>query len=99
MTQPIPRSQSAVAERLAEIVGERQSFRYGGDEFAILLADKSRSESRITAVHLLKAGESLVRGDESIAATISQVSANFPADPDHAEALLSPAVMSLNCAQ
>jgi diguanylate cyclase (GGDEF)-like protein len=84
---------------ITEIVGEQHAFRYGGDEFAILLPGKSRSEAFSLADRLLKAVKTRVRGEEVGKATVSLGVASFPEMAASAEELLYRADMALNWAK
>lgn len=88
-----------IGATIAEIVGDQHAFRYGGDEFSILLPGKSRSEAFGIADRLLKAVKMRVRGEESGKATISLGVACFPEMANSAEELLYRADMALNWAK
>ncbi|MEO8458059.1 MAG: diguanylate cyclase [Chloroflexota bacterium] len=88
-----------IGSTIAEIVGDRHAFRYGGDEFSILLPDRSRSEAISLADRLLKAVKTRVRSEDSTKATISLGVACFPDMAASAEELLYRSDMALNWAK
>jgi diguanylate cyclase len=88
-----------IGATITEIVGEQHAFRYGGDEFSILLPDKGRSETFNIADRLLKAVKTRVRGEDAGRATISLGLACFPDMARSAEELLYRADMALNWAK
>jgi len=88
-----------IGSTIAEIVGDQHAYRYGGDEFSILLPGKSRSEAFSIADRLLKAVKMRVRSENSGKATISLGVACFPDMAGSAEELLYRADMALNWAK
>jgi diguanylate cyclase (GGDEF)-like protein len=88
-----------IGATIAEIVGDQHAFRYGGDEFSILLPARSRSEAFSIADRLLKAVKIRVRSEDSVKATISLGVACFPDMANSAEELLYRADMALNWAK
>jgi diguanylate cyclase (GGDEF)-like protein len=88
-----------IGAMIAEIVGDQHAFRYGGDEFSILLPGKSRSDAFNIADRLLKAVKTRVRSEEGGKATISLGVACFPEMAGSAEELLYRADMALNWAK
>ena len=88
-----------IGATISEVVGEQHAYRYGGDEFSILLPKLSRSEAFSIADRLLKAVKTRVWGAEAGKATISLGVACFPEMAGSAEELLYRADMALNWAK
>jgi diguanylate cyclase len=88
-----------IGNAISEIVGDQNAYRYGGDEFAIMLPHISRSEAFSIADRLLKSVKTRVGGRESDRATISLGVACFPDMAESAEELLYRADMALNWAK
>jgi diguanylate cyclase (GGDEF)-like protein len=88
-----------IGSTISEVVGEQHAYRYGGDEFSILLPKVSRSEAFSIADRLLKAVKTRVRGEKIGQATVSLGVACFPEMAGSAEELLYRADMALNWAK
>ncbi len=88
-----------IGATINEVVGEEHAYRYGGDEFSILLPKVARSEAFSIADRLLKAVKTRVRGENIGQATISLGVACFPEMAGSAEELLYRADMALNWAK
>ena len=85
-----------LASTIAEVAGQDNGFRYGGDEFSVLLAGSDHDNTRATAERLLEAVMNR-RGSDSI--TISLGVAAFPEVAANAEELIYRADMALNWAK
>jgi len=72
---------------LAEIAGIQHTYRYGGDEFAVLLPGSDREKAAETAERLREAVESRICGDGE-ALTVSLGIAVFPETAGSAEELI-----------
>jgi diguanylate cyclase (GGDEF)-like protein len=88
-----------IGSTISDLVGDQHAYRYGGDEFSILLPKLSRSEAFSIADRLLKAVKTRVWGAEAGKATISLGVACFPEMAGSAEELLYRADMALNWAK
>ncbi len=88
-----------ISNTIAEVVGEHAAYRYGGDEFAILLPEAGRSEAFSIADRILKSVKTRVRSEDGEKATISLGVACFPDWASSAEELLYRADMALNWAK
>jgi diguanylate cyclase (GGDEF)-like protein len=88
-----------IATTIGDVAGEQHAYRYGGDEFAILLPGVGRSEAFSTADRLLKAVKTRVRSEDGTKATISLGVASFPDMASSAEELLYRADIALNWAK
>jgi diguanylate cyclase (GGDEF)-like protein len=88
-----------ISATIAEVVGDHAAYRYGGDEFAILLPEAGRSEAFSVADRILKSVKTRVRSEDSEKATISLGVACFPDWASSAEELLYRADMALNWAK
>jgi diguanylate cyclase (GGDEF)-like protein len=89
-----------IASAISSVVGEAHAYRYGGDEFAILLPGVGRTEALATADNLLKAVKSGVRtAANGSRATVSIGVACFPDMAASAEELFYRADMALNWAK
>jgi diguanylate cyclase (GGDEF)-like protein len=88
-----------ISATIAEVVGEYATYRYGGDEFAILLPEAGRSEAFSVADRILKSVKTRVRSQDGDKATISLGVACFPDWASSAEELLYRADMALNWAK
>lgn len=89
----------AIGSTICEVAGDQNAFRYGGDEFAILLPDCGRLEAFTTADRILKAVLNRVRSEDGTAATVSLGVACFPEMAGSAEELLYRADIALNWAK
>jgi diguanylate cyclase (GGDEF)-like protein len=88
-----------IAAAINDIAGEQHAYRYGGDEFAILLPEATRSEAFSIAERILKNVKTRVRSDDGERATISMGVGCFPDWADSADTLLYRADMALNWAK
>jgi diguanylate cyclase (GGDEF)-like protein len=88
-----------IASTICEVAGDQQAYRYGGDEFAILLDNVGRSEALNIADRILKSVKTRVKSEDGNKATISLGVASFPDMADSAEELLYRADMALNWAK
>jgi diguanylate cyclase (GGDEF)-like protein len=88
-----------IASTICEVAGDQQAYRYGGDEFAILLDNVGRSEALSIADRILKSVKTRVKSEDGNKATISLGVASFPDMADSAEELLYRADMALNWAK
>lgn len=88
-----------ISTTICEVVGDQHAYRYGGDEFSILLPDVGRTEGFNIAERLLKAVKTRVRSETGSKATISLGVASFPDMAASAEELLYRADMALNWAK
>jgi diguanylate cyclase (GGDEF)-like protein len=86
-----------LASTMAEVTGQDNSYRYGGDEFSILLAGSDHQSTRETAERLLTAIKNPTNGAEAI--TVSLGVASFPEVAANAEELIYRADMALNWAK
>lgn len=86
-----------LASTMAEVTGQDNSYRYGGDEFSILLAGSDHQNTRETAERLLNAITNPTNGAEAI--TVSLGVAAFPEVAGNAEELIYRADMALNWAK
>jgi diguanylate cyclase len=88
-----------IGATISEIVGDPAAYRYGGDEFAILLPHVNRHEAFSIADRLVKSVKTRVRSAGGDKATISLGVACFPEMAASAEELLYRADMALNWAK
>ncbi|HEX2078196.1 MAG TPA: diguanylate cyclase [Longimicrobium sp.] len=90
-----------LAERLAgELRTSDLLFRYGGDEFVLLLPGTARPEAATLAERLLRAvADTPFAGEPPLSATLSIGVASFPADADGAEQLFERADLRLFAAK
>lgn len=84
---------------IAEVAGDQNAYRYGGDEFAILLPGSGRSHAFEIADRILKAVKNRVRSEDGGQATISLGVASCPDMASSAEELLYRSDMALNWAK
>jgi diguanylate cyclase (GGDEF)-like protein len=85
-----------LASMIAEVTGQDNSYRYGGDEFSVLLAGSDHEQTRHAAERLLDAVTNPTTGD---AITISLGVAAYPEVAGNAEELIYRADMALNWAK
>jgi diguanylate cyclase (GGDEF)-like protein len=85
-----------LASTIAEVTGQDNSYRYGGDEFSVLLAGLDHEQTRHAAERLLDAVTNPKAGD---AITISLGVAAYPEVAGNAEELIYRADMALNWAK
>ena len=88
-----------IAATIADVCGDQNAYRYGGDEFAILLPDAGREKAFSIADRILKAVKTRVRSENGDKATISLGVASFPDMARSAEELLYRADIALNWAK
>jgi diguanylate cyclase (GGDEF)-like protein len=88
-----------ISATICDVVGDQHAYRYGGDEFSILLPGVGRSEVFEVANRLLKAVKTRVRSEDGSKATISLGVASFPDMANSAEELLYRADIALNWAK
>jgi diguanylate cyclase (GGDEF)-like protein len=88
-----------ISASINEVAGDQHAYRYGGDEFAILLPEATRSEAFAIADRILKTVKSRVRSEDGEKATISMGVGCFPDWAGSAEELLYRADMALNWAK
>jgi diguanylate cyclase (GGDEF)-like protein len=88
-----------ISAAINEVAGDQHAYRYGGDEFAILLPEATRSEAFGIADRIAKSVKSRVRTDDGEKATISMGVGSFPDWAGSAEELLYRADMALNWAK
>ncbi len=88
-----------IASTIGDVAGDQHAYRYGGDEFAILLPGVGRGEAFSTADRLLKAVKTRVKSEDGTKATISLGVASFPDMAGSAEELLYRADIALNWAK
>jgi len=86
-----------LASTMAEVTGQDNSYRYGGDEFSILLAGADHQTTRETAERLLHAVTNPTNGGEAI--TVSLGVASYPEVAGNAEELIYRSDMALNWAK
>ena len=86
-----------LASTIAEVAGQDNSYRYGGDEFSVLLAGSDHQNTRETAELLLHAVTNLTNGGEAM--TVSLGVASYPEVAGNAEELIYRADMALNWAK
>jgi diguanylate cyclase (GGDEF)-like protein len=86
-----------LASTIAEATGQDNSYRYGGDEFSILLAGYDHKKTRRTAERLLAAITKRNGGRDAI--TVSLGVASYPEVASNAEELIYRADMALNWAK
>jgi diguanylate cyclase (GGDEF)-like protein len=84
---------------ICEVAGDQHAYRYGGDEFAILLPNVGRSEAFNIADRILKTVKTRVKSEDGGKATISLGVACFPDMAASSEELLYRADMALNYAK
>jgi diguanylate cyclase (GGDEF)-like protein len=85
-----------LASTIAEVTGQDNSYRYGGDEFSVLLAGSDHLQTRDAAERLLHAVTNPTNGD---AITVSLGVAAYPEVAGNAEELIYRADMALNWAK
>ncbi|MEO6197054.1 MAG: diguanylate cyclase, partial [Dehalococcoidia bacterium] len=88
-----------ISATINEVAGDQNTYRYGGDEFAILLPEATRSQAFSVADRILKAVKSRVRSEDGERATISLGVGCFPDWANSGEELLYRADMALNWAK
>ncbi len=88
-----------IGSTICEVVGDQNAYRYGGDEFSILLPNCGRSEAFDYADRILKAVRNRVRSEDGGQATISLGVASCPDMATSAEELLYRSDMALNWAK
>lgn len=88
-----------ISTTISDIAGDQHAYRYGGDEFAILLPDFDRDAVFSIADRLLKQVKTRVRSLDGDKATISLGVASFPEMARSAEELLYRSDMALNWAK
>jgi diguanylate cyclase (GGDEF)-like protein len=88
-----------ISATICDVVGDQHAYRYGGDEFSILLPNIGRGEVFNIADRLLKAVKTRVRSEDGGKATVSLGVASFPDMASSAEELLYRADMALNWAK
>jgi diguanylate cyclase (GGDEF)-like protein len=86
-----------LASTIAEVGGQDNGYRYGGDEFSVLLAGSNHEKTRATAERLL--AEVVERHTDGDTITISLGVASFPEVAATAEELIYRADMALNWAK
>jgi len=85
---------------IAEIATQEQGYRYGGDEFTLLLPDYDQQKTAEIAENLLHAVEKrFVDGDHAENVTVSLGVATFPDMAESAQELIYRADMALNWAK
>jgi diguanylate cyclase (GGDEF)-like protein len=86
-----------LASTIAEVAGQDNGYRYGGDEFSVLLAGHDHKKTRKAAERLLAAVSKRNTGTDGV--TISLGVASFPEVAANAEELVYRADMALNWAK
>jgi diguanylate cyclase (GGDEF)-like protein len=86
-----------LASTIAEVAGQDNGYRYGGDEFSVLLAGSDHNKTRETAERLLAAVTERGAGGDTI--TVSLGVAAYPEVAGTAEELIYRADMALNWAK
>jgi diguanylate cyclase (GGDEF)-like protein len=88
-----------IASTITDVVGDQHAYRYGGDEFAILLPEATRPEAFSIADRIIKSVKASVKMEDGERATISLGVACFPDWASSAEELLYRSDMALNWAK
>ena len=88
-----------IGATICEVAGDQNAYRYGGDEFAILMPGMGRSEAFNLADRILKAVMTRVRAEDGNKASISLGVASFPDMASSAQELLYRADIALNWAK
>jgi diguanylate cyclase (GGDEF)-like protein len=86
-----------LASTIAEVAGQDNGYRYGGDEFSVLLDGSDHTKTRATAERLLKVVTEQHTDGDTI--TVSLGVASFPEVAATAEELIYRADMALNWAK
>ncbi len=88
-----------VSATITETVSQEQAYRYGGDEFAILLLEHDRQKTAEIAENLLSAIEKRTTGGDAERITVSIGVATFPDMAESVQELIYRSDMALNWAK